>query len=615
MRTSLVSKQRRRVPKLSLQRLYRIRTVGAGRWSPDGRWICFASNASGRQNLWVVPANGGWPLQLTVSEERQIPGGWSPDGRWIVYQSDYGGNEQWDLFAVSLENGEIRELTCTPEISEEAPRWSPDRRWIAYEVKPRTSASYEIHLMEFATGRVREITAGTAPQYSNHSPLWSPDGQRLAYTRVRSDQEVDVIYVADLRTGESRRVSPEVEANFHATAWSPDGRRLLISSNALNRFSNIGLLDVESPSIQWITRGRWESEAGDWSGRWITYESNVDGNSEVYLYDTIARRRTRVRAGTGINGLGSEVFSRDGRRLLLNFSGPAQPNDLYTLRMGAKNLLRVTNSLLAAMEPRDMVEPYLVHYRSFDGLKISAFLYIPYNLKRNRSNPAIVSVHGGPSAQSMNGFDRATQYLVNSGYIVIAPNYRGSTGYGKDFEEKNRFDMGGGDLQDVVRAAKFLETTGYVDRRRIALTGASYGGYLTMMGLTKTPEVWAAGVARVPFVNWFTELEHEDPALREWDIATMGDPVANRALYEERSPINFIDRIRAPLLVLAGANDPRCPRGEAEQIVAAVRARGGVVECKIYEDEGHSLARIENAVDSFERMVAFLDRHMRPSSC
>ena len=200
---------------------------------------------------------------------------------------------------------------------------------------------------------------------------------------------------------------------------------------------------------------------------------------------------------------------------------------------------------------------------------------------------------------------------MNNGYAVIAPNYRGSTGYGKDFEEKNRFDMGGGDLQDVIAAARFLETTGYVDPRKIAIMGGSYGGYMTMMGLTKAPEIWAAGVAIVPFVNWFTELEHEDPVLREWDLATMGDPVENRALYEDRSPINFVDRIRAPLLILAGGNDPRCPKDESDQVVEAIRQRGGVVEYHFYEDEGHGFARIENGIDSFERTVAFLDKHVK----
>ena len=318
------------------------------------------------------------------------------------------------------------------------------------------------------------------------------------------------------------------------------------------------------------------------------------------------RRRKPLGPKSGLSALGSEVFSPDHKRVLYSSSGANRPTDLYI------DGQRVTNSLLAGMDPADMVEPYLVHYPSRDGISISAFLYVPYNLKKNRRNPAIVYVHGGPSSQHMNGFHRNVQYLANRGYVVIAPNYRGSTGYGKDFEERNRFDMGGGDLDDVVEAAGFLESTGYVDRKRIAIMGGSYGGYMTMMGLTKRPEIWAAGVAIVPFVNWFTELEHEDPILREWDLATMGDPVANRALYEDRSPIFFIHNIRAPLLVLAGGNDPRCPKEESgADCRGAIRTRGGVVEYKFYEEEGHSFSRLENSIDSFERTVAFLDKYMR----
>src|SRR2546427_8549709 len=145
----ILSRSRPHLRKLSLHRLYHTRSVGAGRWSPDGRRICFASNASGRQNIWVVDSRGGWPLQLTVSDQRQIPGGWSPDGKWITFQSDYDGNEQWDLFCVSTQTGEVRNLTGTPEISEESPHWSPNGKFLAYMSKAKTSASYEIHVMHF----------------------------------------------------------------------------------------------------------------------------------------------------------------------------------------------------------------------------------------------------------------------------------------------------------------------------------------------------------------------------------------------------------------------------------------------------------------------------------
>ena len=175
----------------------------------------------------------------------------------------------------------------------------------------------------------------------------------------------------------------------------------------------------------------------------------------------------------------------------------------------------------------------MVHYPSRDGKwTISAFLYVPYNMPKNGQNAVIVYVHGGPTSQTMNSFSRFIQYAANQGYMVLAPNYRGSRGYGKEFQQANLGDMGGGDLQDVLAGVDWLRQTGYPDPKKFILMGGSYGGYLTMMGVTKAPEMWAAGVPIVPFVNWFTEIENEDPVLRESDLATMGDPKTNKALYE-----------------------------------------------------------------------------------
>jgi dipeptidyl aminopeptidase/acylaminoacyl peptidase len=263
-----------------------------------------------------------------------------------------------------------------------------------------------------------------------------------------------------------------------------------------------------------------------------------------------------------------------------------------------------------------MVEPYLVHYPSKDGKwTISALLYVPYNMQRNGQNAAIVYVHGGPTSQTVNSFNRFIQHIVNQGYMVIAPNYRGSSGYGKEFQQANLFDMGGGDFQDVISAAEWIKKTGFVDPKKVVLMGGSCGGYLTMMGVTKAADEWAAGVPIVPFVNWFTEMANEDPVLQQSDLATMGDPVKNKALFEDRSPIFFVDNIKAPLLLLAGGNDPRCPHTEAQQVVDAVKKHGGVVDYKMYENEGHGFARVENQIDAYQRVSDFLKAHVPPANC
>jgi len=276
----------------------------------------------------------------------------------------------------------------------------------------------------------------------------------------------------------------------------------------------------------------------------------------------------------------------------------------------------LTHSLVAGIRSGDMVEPYLVHFPSRDDKwTISAFVYVPNNIQRNGKFPAIVYIHGGPTGQFVNSFNRSIQYLVNQGYLVIAPNFRGSTGYGKEFMRANYRDEGGGDLNDIVDAAQWIAKSGFVDPKKLVSMGGSYGGYLTMMAVTKYPDMWGAGVAIVPYTNWFTELATEDPAIREYDISIMGDPVENKALYEDRSPINFIDRIKAPILLIAGGNDVRDPRGEAEQVATAIKKKGGVVQIKIYENEGHQFSRIENQIDAYQRVSDFLKVRVPSPGC
>jgi dipeptidyl aminopeptidase/acylaminoacyl peptidase len=327
---------------------------------------------------------------------------------------------------------------------------------------------------------------------------------------------------------------------------------------------------------------------------------------------------TKLALPKGVNSFGGaeSAFTHDGAKLLYYHNGAAAPNDAWVYHLAGGKSTQVTHSLMAGVPAQHFVEPFLVHYPSRDGKwTISAFVYVPRNMQRNGQNAAIVFIHGGPTAQSVNSFNRFVQHIVNQGYMVIAPNYRGSTGYGKEFQQANLFDMGGGDLQDVIAAADFVKATGYLDPKKVIAMGGSYGGYLTMMAVTKAPDVWAAGVPIVPFVNWFTEIANEDPVLQQSDRATMGDPEKNPDLFHDRSPIFFVDQIKAPLLLLAGGHDPRCPKEETVQVVDAVKKRGGVADYKIYENEGHGFAKVENQIDAYRRVTDFLKAKVPPADC
>jgi len=618
----ITSKQNLQVERtLSIEKLYMTRSVGGADWSPDGKQIVFVSNMSGRNNLWLVPSEGGWPVQLTVSDQRQTSPAWSPDGKWIAFQSDYDGDEQWDIFMVSPKTGMVVNLTHTREIAEEDPTWSPDGRYLAYMVKPKTSSVFEIDVFDTLMRKVQHLTSDTPKNQMNTGPVWSKDGKWIAYTQHESKGTNSNVFVAEVATGKSTRLTPhDGEALYTVTAFAPDGRSLLITSNAENGYENVGLLDIASKKVRWLTNDKWEINAGDFSpdGKQVSWTANVDGNTDIYTHDLATGKTRSLPLAKGVNGLAgkSSAFSQDGARLLYYHNGPTAAGDLWSHNFASGKDSQITHSMMAGVRSEDMVEPYLVHYPSKDGKwTISAFVYMPYNLPRRPESPAIVYIHGGPTAQTVNSFNRFVQFMVNNGYLVIAPNYRGSTGYGKEFQQANLFDMGGGDLQDVLSAAEWIQQTGYVDPKKLIVMGGSYGGYLSMMAVTKAPEVWAAGVPIVPFVNYFTEIENEDPVLREMDLATMGDPVKNKALYEDRSPIFFVDKIKAPLFLLAGGNDPRCPKSETLQVVDAVKKNGGIAEYKIYENEGHGFSRVENQIDAYKRVADFLQAHVRPADC
>jgi dipeptidyl aminopeptidase/acylaminoacyl peptidase len=308
------------------------------------------------------------------------------------------------------------------------------------------------------------------------------------------------------------------------------------------------------------------------------------------------------------------AFSPDGKFILLDHQSSQRPSDFWIYDLSTRQPRQLSYSAVAGLIPSDIPAAQLVHYKSFDGKMISAFLWMPFNLKRDGATPAVVLPHGGPTGQTSDYFNSTAAALASRGYICIAPNVRGSTGYGMEFQKANFQDLGGGDLQDEVYATKFLIDTGYVDARKIGITGGSYGGFMTLMAIGKTPDVWAAAVEEFGIINWYTMLQHEDPFLREYERTLLGDPEKDRAIYEADSPVKYINAEKAPLLVLQGTNDIRVPKEEAEQVVEILKKNGRTVDAHYYEAEGHGFSKRENQMDALRRTVDWFDKYLKAGS-
>jgi dipeptidyl aminopeptidase/acylaminoacyl peptidase len=540
---------------------------------------------------------------------------WSNDGKWIVYQQDTGGNELWDLFAVPSDGGPVVNLTNTPNIREEGPRWSPDGRTIALNYKPKEGTKYDIALLDWASRSVKKLTNESTPNHSWYSAAWSPDSKTVYANRVEVSFTDSDVYAIDVTTGKTTNLTAHTGnvLNF-ASSISPDGKTLLMTSNQKGGYQNVALLDVASHKLTWATDTKWEAGSGDFApdGKSYTYTLNADGQIDVYLADAATQRAQKIEAPPGLNTPAAypTSFSPSGE-LLIAHESSVQPGDYWVYDPSGRSMHQLTYSTIASLTSDPLPPSQIVHYKTFDGKMISALMWVPFNLKRDGSNPALVLPHGGPTGQHVDYWSPAIAAYVSRGYICVAPNPRGSTGYGIAFQKANFKDLGGGDLQDEVYATKFLEATGYVDAKKIGITGGSYGGFMTLMALAKTPDIWAAGVELFGIIDWRTMLQHSDPELQEYEKSLLGDPQKDRGVYEADSPITYIRQVRAPLLVLQGDNDPRVPKEEAEQVVSLLKRDGKTVDAHYYANEGHGFEKRENQIDSIRRAIAWFDHYLK----
>ena len=591
------------------------RGIAGVTWSADGRHIFLSTNLTGRYNIWRTDADGSWPLQMTQSDETQTGLAASRDGKWLYFRQDAGGDEYYDIFRVPATGGAVEQVTRTPDISEAALVPGGADGLIALSTKAKSEAQSNLAVLA-PDGSVNVLTAEADPDFGWSPRVWANGGTTIYANREKIDSTMSEVWRVDVATGAATRVLGQEGTIFAVADVSPDGEWIAVTTDMETGRLHAGLYNLASKQWRWLKPIVWDQSALRFTrdGKSLLVESSDDLRSKLVKVDLAGGTETALKLPQGINFTsGADPRSPDGKALLVVNMAANVTGELNRYDLATDSVTPITRLALASVRPEALAASQMVTYASFDGTLISALVTMPANLKRDGSNPAIVIPHGGPTGKSDDYFDDVAAALASRGYVVIAPNFRGSTGYGKAFQTANTNDLGGGDLKDVIAAKHFLVETGYVDKSRVGIFGGSYGGFMTLMAIGKAPDEFAAGVQWFGIINWRTMYRDMDEVLKAYLRSLMGTPEENPEGYDRASPLTYIANAKAPLLTLQGENDIRVPRGQAQEVEDILKAKGRTVETVFYPLEGHGFRKRENQLDSLRRTVEWFDRHLKPA--
>lgn len=597
----------------SLEKYLNVRAAYQPSFAPDGQRLGFLSDITGLPQVWAVDTRGGWPDQLTFGDDRVTQLAFSPTDARLVFARDAGGNENTQLFLLYADGSGERPLTVDGGAMHVLGAWSPDGQAIAFAANRRSRRHFDLYLRRVDTAEEHLLWQNDRPGIIRPAGF-SPDGRRLLVSFQHSAMNHD-LYEIVISNGALRHLTPRAgEVRYSHPLYASDGQAVYSLCDLGREVAGVNRLDLADLSLVPMAHPDAEVDylAMDPRGRYLAWAVNRDGAHQLEARDLGSGRHlaaTELPMGV-ISPLDRwpPVISPGGV-LSFSFSTPRRTTDLWCWDLQAGTLQPATRSSHAGISTGSTIEPVLIRYPTFDGREIPGWFFRPQ--QRSGQWPVVVYVHGGPEGQTQPLFYPLLQYLASQGYAVLAPNVRGSSGYGKAYSHLDDVEKRMDAVADLAHAVYWLRRQPEVDPVRVAIYGASYGGFMVLAALTAYPDLWAAGVDIVGISNFITFLEHTRPYRRSVREAEYGSLETDRELLIRISPIHQVDRIRAPLMVIHGANDPRVPLGEAEQIVAALDARGVPVEFLVYPDEGHGLVKLANKLDAYSKVASFLNRYLK----
>lgn len=579
----------------------------------DEKWVAFATDLGGRIDLWVTPVEGGAPKQLTHVEGFLGNFAFSPTQDRLVYLADRGGNELMRLYLTNAAGEAPTEVTAGDPATATAEflTWTEDGRSFLYKSTRRDERFADLYAYDLKSGTSERLYQADGKL---DVTLSSRDGRRFVLTETLSDVNTN-LWLLERGKGAPVLLTPHTgDVTYWPTSFSKDGQTLHYASDASGEFASLYAMDLARKTSKPLLQAEWDVEDGQVSegGRYFVTHVNADGTPRITITDTRTQQTLALPGATPERALVPLTFSRRDRIVVASVVTDAEPRNLVIIDLEKQSSHSPVDVLSDALRGRTMVTGRSVRIPSFDGRQVPAFLYAPPG---DGPFPALIDVHGGPTAQSRRTFDLWRQYAVSKGYVVLVPNVRGSTGYGKTYMALDNLDLGGGPLEDVVAAKQWLVREAKVDAARVVVMGGSYGGYMALCAATFKPTEFVANVDYFGVSDLKSVVESFPAAWATYSTfiyKKFGDPKdpAHARYQHDRSPIHFLDRVARPLLVVQGANDARVKQDQSDRVVAALRARQVPVHYLLLAGEGHGFSKNESRLAAFQATDRFLDRYV-----
>jgi dipeptidyl aminopeptidase/acylaminoacyl peptidase len=590
----------------------------AGVLTPDGKRLVFLSNRDGIDQLYVADATkaDSPATRLFTSSERVTGARVTRDGKAVVFRSDKGADENWSVYRVELDGKNLTELTPGETLNRDD-IFLPTRAStkVYFSARKKEQGASSIYALPIAGGEAKKIYGidGLGRLLDV-----TPDGGHLLFERVPSLND-NILEVIDSANGKAVKIYPtKGPATINDAKFSADGKRVFVSTDTGSDRAVLLALD----SISGKELARYTDPASATASvldcvmpatrDTLACVIDAGNHNEIRLLD-VATLKPSAEVKLPVGSGSVTDFSDDHKSVIVSWSTANAPTDLLVVDVKSGKVAALRNELRPSISALPPLEVGVNEVTAHDGLKIPVHEFLPPVAKTGKKLPIIINYHGGPANVSRIRWNVGARFFTSLGYVWVEPNVRGSSGYGRTYVMADDRTKRREALKDIETTGKWVAAQSWADKDRIVIYGGSYGGYTTLIGLTRYPSLWRAGVDLVGVVNWASFMKTTSGYIRDLFKTEIGDPEKERLLLEELSPIKDVEKIKAPLFVYAGANDPRVPRSEDDQIVKALRTHGVLVEYMVAPNEGHSLSRRQNQIEFYSRAARFLEKALADS--